>query len=118
MHTTIFKEIWQRDIMPLQGTTIKTQTRQLTNEIVAVTGTHLTRISSNHRESSIPYEKFEIVFNELLKNGTITRKQIDTLNKSIHPKIRAASIMMAVFVKVKGTHYIHETGELVWLDSF
>jgi Holliday junction resolvase-like predicted endonuclease len=94
-----FDSIWERYIMPLEGTALTTPTGR-TNRIVKVDWSGLARITSNGREQRIEIEIFRAVVNQLLTTGTITRAEINNL----YPK-RASSGIALILSQVPAFAY-------------
>ena len=70
-----FDYIWDKYIMPLKGKTIKCD--RLKNKILDVDWTKITRITSTGRIGTIKIEIFKQTINTLLKEGHITRDEIN-----------------------------------------
>ena len=71
-----FEIIWEEFVMPLEGKTIKRADGK-TNKILTVDWSGIKRLTSNGKEQKIKIEIFKKTINHLLKNGSITRKQIN-----------------------------------------
>lgn len=71
-----FEQMWKQYIMPLQGRSVSNSYGD--NEIITVTATGLTRISSQKNRSTIDVEGFRVAYDILLGSGTVTRKEINT----------------------------------------
>ena len=71
-----FDQIWRDHIMPLAGCVLRGEgTRQ--NRIVEVDWAGVERISSSGRRSRIDIEIFRLAINHILRNGSITRDEIN-----------------------------------------
>ncbi|MFC4691281.1 restriction endonuclease [Dokdonia genika] len=71
-----FETIWEKDVIPLEGKTIKRADGK-TNKIVSVDWSGIKRVTSNGKEQKIKIEIFKKTINHLLENGSITRKYIN-----------------------------------------
>lgn len=75
-NTVSFEDIWEKNVMPLEGKTIKRPDGK-TNKILKVDWSGIQRITSNGRSQKIKIEIFKKTINHLLKNGEITRSFIN-----------------------------------------
>lgn len=71
-----FDEIWREYVMPLKGRTITGETG-LTNKIVKVDFSGVTRITKNGTSNTIPIEPFQWAINRILSKGSVTRDEIN-----------------------------------------
>jgi hypothetical protein len=71
-----FEDIWERYIIPLQGKTL-TRGNGETNKILKVDWSCVERITSNGSKGKIKIEIFKQTVNKLLKDGYITRDEIN-----------------------------------------
>lgn len=96
MEKIVFDQLWNEHIKKLQGTELKTLAQGKTNFIHAVNENSLIRISSTGRKGNpIPKTVFEDVYDKLLKNGSITREQVNL----DYPK-RYSAIVVAVLERL------------------
>ena len=85
-----FSRIWEKEITPLQGKIIPLLSRGQ-NRIIKVDSSGLTRESSNGRQSRVDIEIFQFAINRILKEGKISRSEIND-----HYEKRGSSIVAAV----------------------
>lgn len=71
-----FETIWEKDVMPLEGKTIKRDNGK-SNKILKVDWAGIERLTSNGKKQKIKIEIFEETINYLLEFGAITRKYIN-----------------------------------------
>ncbi len=71
-----FETIWEQFIMPLQGKTLFRSNGD-TNTILKADWSGIERITSNGRKGAIKIEIFRLTINRLLKDGSITRDEIN-----------------------------------------
>lgn len=71
-----FDQIWTRHVMPLAGQLLRGKGDR-TNSIERVDWTGVWRTSSTGRSSRIDIEIFRLAINHLLRNGSITRDEIN-----------------------------------------
>lgn len=71
-----FDQIWRDHIMSLAGCVLQGE-GTMQNQIVNVDWAGLERISSNGRRSRIDIEIFRLAINHILRNGSITRDEIN-----------------------------------------
>lgn len=70
-----FDEAWEKYIFPLKGTTLYNS--RGSNRILAVDWGGVTRITSTGRIKRIDIEGFKQAYNELIKNGSVSREYIN-----------------------------------------
>lgn len=75
-----FCEIWEKYIMPLRGKTLKFSDKLKYNTIVDVNWDGVERVATNNKKGKIEIEVFEYAYNNLLKNRSISRYEIDQEN--------------------------------------
>lgn len=91
-----FNEIWQTYIMPLKNKKVYTVSNHAENTITNVTWEYLERISSEKTAPrKIKIDIFRSCYSHILKNGEITRDEINHL----YPK-RISSIIFAVLAEI------------------
>lgn len=71
-----FETIWEKEIMPLEGKTIKRNNGE-SNTILKVDWAGIERLTSNGKKQKIKIEIFKKTINYLLKFGNITRQYIN-----------------------------------------
>lgn len=71
-----FESIWERYVIPLAGTTLTADDGR-TNHIVRVDWSGLERLTSNGKKSRIDIEIFKLTILKLLREGQITRDEIN-----------------------------------------
>ena len=71
-----FDEIWENNVMPLEGKTITRKNGKI-NTILEVNWGGIKRITSNGNQQKINIEIFKKTINHLLENGSITRQEIN-----------------------------------------
>lgn len=96
-----FKQIWEKVVKPLEGTTVYTLKDREPNKIIEVSDSFLIRDSENDSPpQTIPIEVFETVYNFIMDKGEISRVEI---NKAL-PK-RFSSILCAVLARAPNIGY-------------
>lgn len=71
-----FEAIWDKFIMPLQGKTL-TRCSGETNQIIKVDWSEVQRVTSNGKKGKIKIEIFKQAVKKLLRDGYITRDEIN-----------------------------------------
>ena len=71
-----FDEIWENNVMPLEGKTITRKNGKI-NTILEVNWGGINRITSNGNQQKIDIEIFKKTINHILENGSITRQEIN-----------------------------------------
>jgi len=71
-----FEAIWEKYILPLQGRTL-VRSKDETNQILKVDWGGVERITSKGNKGKIKIEIFRLTINRLLKDGYITRDEIN-----------------------------------------
>lgn len=96
-----FEQIWNKVIRPLEGKIVYTLDKASPNMIAKITNDSLTRNSNNtSKPQPISKQIFEVVYNQVMENGSISRIEI---NKAM-PK-RFSSIVCAVLAKAPNIRF-------------
>jgi len=85
-----FETIWLNYILPLEGKTISGVTG-LTNKIINVNNSGITRITKNNESNKIPIEAFKWAVNRLLSKGIVTR---DEINQEFVGRLSSGTILI------------------------
>ena len=85
-----FEAIWQEYAIPLKGRTITGETG-LTNKIVKVDFSGVTRITKNGTSNKIPIEPFQWAINRILNKGSVTR---DEINQEFVGRISSGTVLI------------------------
>ncbi|MCC9175464.1 restriction endonuclease [Arthrobacter sp. zg-Y179] len=91
-----FDQIWRDHVMPLAGQVLRGEgTRR--NLIVEVDWAGVERVSSNGRRSRIDIEIFRLAINHILRNGSITR---DEINQSYAKRASSGVVLILAQVPI------------------
>lgn len=109
--SSLFDQIWEHDIMPLQGKTLRTE-KGTENRILTVDWSCLERVTSGGITQKIRIEIFQKVVSELEIRGEVTR---DWINQQYQG--RASSGICLVLSQSKLIRYWKNPARLVLDDS-
>lgn len=98
-----FDRLWERYIVPLAGRTL-TRADGASNEILAVDWSGVTRTTSSGRRQSIKIEIFRLAVGRVLRDGSITRTEINELYPG-----RASSGIVLILSQIPDFEYFAGT---------
>jgi restriction system protein len=94
-----FDEVWREYVIPLVGKTITGPTG-LTNKIVKVDTSGVTRITKNSTFNKIPIEPFRWAINRILTKGSVTR---DEINQEFVDRLSSGTVLILSQISIFDT---------------